>query len=150
MTAAETGHLVFGTLHTQSASKTIDRIIDSFATEQQTQVKSQLADTLQAVIAQTLMKKIGGGRIMATEIMIRTDGIANNIREGQVAQIYSAIQTGSQHGMHTLDQDLVRLVGAGLVSKDNARPFMRDPKSLDTVMGNATAAGGYDDEWGNN
>ena len=148
LTAAETGHLVFGTLHTQSASKTIDRIIDSFPPAQQAQVKTQLADTLQAVIAQTLMKKIGGGRVMATEIMIRTQAIANMIREGQVAQIYSSIQTGSSQGMHTLDQDLTRLVQSGVVAAESARPFMQDPASLDGVKGNTSNMAFVDEEYG--
>lgn len=147
LTAAETGHLVFGTLHTQSASKTIDRIVDSFGAEQQSQIKSQLADTLQAVVAQTLMRKVGGGRVPATEILIRTQAIANLIREGQVAQIYSAIQTGSSYGMHTLDQDLQRLVSQGMVTKENARPFMMDPSSLDAIS-TKTDAAPYD-EWNN-
>lgn len=152
LTAAETGHLVFGTLHTQSASKTIDRIVDSFPASQQNQIKAQLADTLQAVIAQTLMKKVGGGRIAATEIMMRTSAIANMIRDGNIAQLYSAIQTGSTHGMHTLDQDLQRLVGLGLVTKDNARPFMMDPESLESIStaSNAGDSGGYVDDWENN
>jgi len=147
LTAAETGHLVFGTLHTQSASKTIDRIIDSFAPAQQAQVKAQLSDTLQAVIGQTLMKKVGGGRVAATEIMVRTPAIANLIREGQIPQLYSAIQTGSSFGMHTLDQDLVRLVGQGLITKDNARPFMLYPEALDAV---AERHGGPSNDWENN
>lgn len=131
LTAAETGHLVFGTLHTQSAAKTINRLIDSFPAHQQNQVRSQMADTLQAVIAQSLLKKVGGGRVAATEIMIRTNAIANMIREGQIAQLYSAIQTGSTHGMHTLDQDLQRLVGQGLVSREEAAPYLTDPAALD-------------------
>jgi twitching motility protein PilT len=151
LTAAETGHLVFGTLHTQSASKTIDRIIDSFDSSQQNQVKSQLADTLQAVIAQTLMKKIGGGRIAATEIMLRTQAVASMIREGNLAQLYSAIQTGSNHGMHTLDQDLLRLVSLGQVTKEHARPLMIDPSTLDNVTaGNVNDDGSSDyEDWTN-
>lgn len=148
LTAAETGHLVFGTLHTQSASKTIDRIVDSFSSEQQAQVKTQLADTLQAVIAQSLVKKIGGGRVAATEIMLRTDAIANLIREGNIAQLYSSIQTGSSQGMHTLDQDLVRLVKSGQISKETARPLMREPKALDGITEN-TSAMTYNDDWEN-
>lgn len=147
LTAAETGHLVFATLHTQSASKTIDRIVDSFGAEQQGQIKAQLADTLQAVIAQTLMKRVGGGRVAATEIMLRTPAIANMIREGQIAQLYSSIQTGSSHGMHTLDQDLQRLVGQGLVTKAHARPFMVDPKSLDTITTRTDSTA--QDDWEN-
>lgn len=133
LTAAETGHLVFGTLHTQSASKTIDRIVDSFDATQQGQIKAQLADTLQAVVAQTLMKKIGGGRIAATEILIRTSGIANNIREGNISQIYSAIQTGKEHGMHSLDQDLLRLTQEGLIERADARRLMVDPSAIDDL-----------------
>lgn len=148
LTAAETGHLVFGTLHTQSASKTIDRIVDSFDSDQQAQIKSQLADTLQAVIAQTLMKKVGGGRVVATEIMLRTPAIANMIREGQIAQLYSSIQTGSSLGMHTLDQDLQRLVSQGLVTKDNARAFMMDPKSLESIA-TKNDNSNYSDDWEN-
>lgn len=148
LTAAETGHLVFGTLHTQSASKTIDRIVDSFSPEAQGQIKAQLADTLQAVVAQTLMKKVGGGRVAATEIMIRTPAIANMIREGQIAQLYSSIQTGSSFGMHTLDQDLQRLVGQGLITKDHARPFMVDAASLDSIASKNDNAN-YSDDWEN-
>lgn len=134
LTAAETGHLVFGTLHTQSATKTIDRIIDTFPPVQQQQVRSQLADTIQAVIAQALVKKIGGGRVAATEIMVRTSAIANQIREGQIPQIYSSIQTGKSNGMHTLDDDLKKLVKEGLVEKDEVAPLMVDPSSLDGLM----------------
>lgn len=134
LTAAETGHLVFGTLHTQSSAKTIDRIIDTFPAHQQSQVRSQLADTLQAVICQDLVKKSGGGRVAATEILIRTDAISNNIREGNISQIYSALQTGRTHGMHTFDQDYVRLVKAGLVEKEQVVNSMRSPKDLDGIL----------------
>lgn len=141
LTAAETGHLVFGTLHTQSAVKTIDRIIDTFAPAQQGQVRSQLSDTLQAVVSQALVKKIGGGRVAATEIMIRNAAIANQIREGKASQINNDISTGRSHGMHTLDQDLKRLVQEGLVDKDEAGPLMLDPSALDGVAAKKT-------EWG--
>lgn len=134
LTAAETGHLVFGTLHTQSASKTIDRIIDTFPAHQQSQVRSQLADTIQAVICQSLVKKAGGGRVAATEILVRSDAIANNIREGNISQIYSALQTGRMYGMHTLDQDLQKLVKSGLVEKKDVLSMMRDPKGLDNII----------------
>lgn len=134
LTAAETGHLVFGTLHTQSSAKTIDRIIDTFPAHQQSQVRSQLADTLQAVICQDLVKKSGGGRVAATEILMRTDAISNNIREGNISQIYSALQTGRTHGMHTFDQDYVRLVKAGLVEKEQVVNSMRSPKDLDGIL----------------
>lgn len=133
LTAAETGHLVFGTLHTQSAAKSVDRIIDSFPSHQQNQVRSQLSETLQAVISQVLVKKIGGGRVAATEIMVRTNAISNLIREGDLKQVYSAIQTGKTSGMHTLDQDLKRLVGAGLVDKEEVRSLLIDKNALDGI-----------------
>jgi twitching motility protein PilT len=106
LTAAETGHLVFGTLHTSSAAKTIDRIVDVFPAAEKTMVRSMLSESLRSVISQTLLKKIGGGRIAAHEIMIGTPAIRNLIREDKVAQMYSAIQTGQAHGMQTLDQNL--------------------------------------------
>ena len=121
LTAAETGHLVFGTLHTTSASKTIDRIIDVFPAAEKTMVRSMLSESLRAVIAQTLLKKIGGGRIAAWEIMIGTPAIRNLIREDKVAQMYSSIQTGQSSGMITLDQYLQDIVQRGLVSKQDAR-----------------------------
>lgn len=133
LTAAETGHLVFGTLHTQSAAKSIDRIIDSFPSHQQNQVRSQLSETLQAVVSQVLVKKIGGGRVAATEIMVRTNAISNLIREGNLAQVYSSIQTGKASGMHTLDQDLKRLVGAGLIDREEVRDLLIDKAALDGV-----------------
>lgn len=121
MTAAETGHLVFGTLHTSSAAKTIDRIVDVFPAEEKDMVRAMLAESLQAVISQTLLKlKDGSGRIAAHEIMIGTPAIRNLIRENKVAQMYSAIQTGQQYGMQTLDQCLVGLMRKGLISKEAA------------------------------
>lgn len=121
LTAAETGHLVFGTLHTSSAAKTIDRIVDVFPAAEKGMVRSMLSESLRAVIAQTLLKKIGGGRVAAHEIMIGTSAIRNLIREDKVAQMYSAIQTGQQYGMQTLDQNLQDLVQRGVVSKQEAR-----------------------------
>ncbi|HEB67862.1 MAG TPA: twitching motility protein PilT, partial [Gammaproteobacteria bacterium] len=121
LTAAETGHLVFGTLHTSSAAKTIDRIIDVFPAAEKDMVRSMLSESLRAVIAQTLLKKIGGGRVAAHEIMIGTPAIRNLIREDKVAQMYSAIQTGQAVGMQTLDQNLQELVRRGIVSKAEAR-----------------------------
>ncbi len=121
LTAAETGHLVFGTLHTSSAAKTIDRIIDVFPAAEKTMVRSMLSESLRAVIAQTLLKKTGGGRIAAHEIMIGTPAIRNLIREDKVAQMYSAIQTGQAVGMQTLDQNLQELVQRGLISRLDAR-----------------------------
>jgi len=121
LTAAETGHLVFGTLHTTSAAKTIDRIVDVFPAEEKSMVRSMLSESLQAVISQTLLKKIGGGRVAAHEIMIGTPAIRNLIREDKVAQMYSAIQTGGALGMQTLDMCLKGLLAKGLISRDSAR-----------------------------
>ncbi|MBA6419073.1 type IV pilus twitching motility protein PilT [Pseudomonas neustonica] len=121
LTAAETGHLVFGTLHTTSAAKTIDRIVDVFPGEEKSMVRSMLSESLQAVISQTLLKKIGGGRVAAHEIMIGTPAIRNLIREDKIAQMYSAIQTGGNIGMQTLDMCLKTLVSKGLITKDSAR-----------------------------
>ena len=118
---AETGHLVFGTLHTSSAAKTIDRIVDVFPAAEKDMVRSMLSESLRAVISQTLLKKNGGGRIAAHEIMIGTPAIRNLIREGKIAQMYSAIQTGGASGMQTLDQCLTDLVSKGQVSKEEAR-----------------------------
>ncbi len=120
LTAAETGHMVFGTLHTSSAAKTIDRIIDVFPAAEKEMVRSMLSESLRAVISQTLLKKVGGGRVAAHEIMIGTPAIRNLIRENKVPQMYSAIQTGQSLGMQTLDQCLQDLVARGLVSKQDA------------------------------
>ncbi len=122
MTAAETGHLVFGTLHTSSAAKTIDRIIDVFPAEEKEMMRAMLSESLRAVISQTLLKtKDGTSRVAAHEIMVGTPAIRNLIREGKVAQMYSAIQTGAQLGMQTLDQNLMDLVKRNVVSKEEAR-----------------------------
>ncbi|MED5523489.1 type IV pilus twitching motility protein PilT [Gallaecimonas pentaromativorans] len=121
LTAAETGHLVFGTLHTSSAAKTIDRIIDVFPAAEKSMVRSMLSESLQAVISQTLLKKTGGGRVAAHEIMIGTPAIRNLIREDKVAQMYSAIQTGMTHGMQTLDQCMKELVNRNLINRLDAR-----------------------------
>ncbi|WP_432511101.1 type IV pilus twitching motility protein PilT [Kineococcus sp. SYSU DK001] len=111
LTAAETGHLVFGTLHTQSAASTIDRVIDVFPPHQQTQIRTQLAGAIQGVVCQTLCKRADGrGRVVATEVMVATPAIRNLIREGKTHQIGSAMQAGAQYGMHTLDQHLAELV----------------------------------------
>lgn len=131
LTAAETGHLVFATLHTQSAAKSINRIIDVFPSQKQNQIRSQLADTLQAVISQVLLKKIGGGRVAATEILVRNNAIASQIRSGKTSGIQDAIQSGRDLGMHTLDQDLKRLVTEGLVSKEEAMEHIQNPKTLE-------------------
>jgi twitching motility protein PilT len=121
LTAAETGHLVFGTLHTSSAAKTVDRIVDVFPAAEKEMVRSMLSESLRAVISQTLLKKVGGGRVAAHEIMIGTPAIRNLIREGKIAQMYSAIQTGQGNGMQTLDQNLQELLAKGLIAKEEAR-----------------------------
>ncbi|MCH8931061.1 MAG: type IV pilus twitching motility protein PilT [Proteobacteria bacterium] len=121
LTAAETGHLVFGTLHTSSAAKTVDRIVDVFPAAEKDMVRAMLSESLRAVISQTLLKRIGGGRIAAHEIMIGTPAIRNLIREGKIAQMYSAIQTGQGLGMQTLDQNLSELMQKGLINKEEAR-----------------------------
>lgn len=121
LTAAETGHLVFGTLHTTSASKTVDRIVDVFPAAEKDMVRTMLSESLQAVISQTLVKKIGGGRVAAHEIMVGTPAIRNLIREAKVAQMYSAIQTGMSHGMQTLDQSLSTLLNSGQITREDAQ-----------------------------
>ena len=121
MTAAETGHLVLGTLHTSSAPKTIDRIVDVFPAEEKSMVRSMLSESIQAVIAQTLIKRVGGGRIAAHEIMVGTSAIRNLIREDKIAQMYSMIQTGQSEGMQTLDQCLESLVRDRLITPGDAR-----------------------------
>jgi twitching motility protein PilT len=130
ITAAETGHLVFGTLHTTSAAKTIDRIIDVFPSEEQAMVRAMLSESLQAVIAQVLLKKKGGGRVAAHEILMGTPAIRNLIRENKVAQMYSALQTGKDHGMITLDQNLKILVGQGVIEIDQAQKYAKDKNAF--------------------
>jgi len=122
LTAAETGHLVFGTLHTSSAAKTIDRIVDVFPAAEKDMVRSMLSESLKAVISQALLKrKDGSGRVAVHEIMIGTPAIRNLIRENKVAQMYSAIQTGQAHGMQTLDQCLQAMVKRGVIASEEAR-----------------------------
>ncbi|MBK1672099.1 twitching motility protein PilT [Ectothiorhodospira shaposhnikovii] len=130
LTAAETGHLVFGTLHTSSAAKTIDRIVDVFPAAEKDMVRAMLSESLRAVISQTLMKKIGGGRCAAHEIMLGTPAVRNLIRENKIAQMYSAIQTSQGVGMQTLDQSLKELLQRGLISKEEARRKAASPDSL--------------------
>ncbi len=130
LTAAETGHLVFGTLHTTSAAKTIDRVVDVFPADEKSMVRTMLSESLRAVISQTLLKKIGGGRVAAHEIMIGTPAIRSLIRENKVAQMYSAIQTGQKDGMQTLDQSLKQLLGTAMITHDEARKFAVNPGGL--------------------
>ena len=121
LSAAETGHLVFGTLHTSSAAKTVDRIVDVFPAEEKDMVRAMLSESLKAVISQVLCKKVGGGRVAAHEIMIGTPAIRNLIRENKLAQMYSAIQTGQQFGMQTLDQNLKNLLSRNEITVADAR-----------------------------
>lgn len=130
ITAAETGHLVFGTLHTTSAAKTINRVIDVFPAAEKSMVRSMLSESLRAVISQTLLKKTGGGRVAAHEIMLGIPAIRNLIREDKVAQMYSVIQTGMVHGMQTLDQSLRNLVAQGVISLADATQKAADPKTF--------------------
>ncbi|GHA05178.1 twitching motility protein PilT [Arenicella chitinivorans] len=121
MTAAETGHLVLATLHTSSAPKTIDRVVDVFPAEEKSMVRSMLSESIQSVISQTLIKRVGGGRVAAHEIMVGTSAIRNLIREDKIAQMYSMIQTGQNEGMQTLDQCLEKLVRDRLITPADAR-----------------------------
>ena len=131
LSAAETGHLVFGTLHTSSAAKTIDRIVDVFPAEEKEMVRAMLSESLQAVISQTLLKtKDGSGRVAAHEIMIGTPAIRNLIREAKIAQMYSAIQTGNNVGMQTLDQNLTDLVRRNMISPVAARAAAKIPENF--------------------
>lgn len=136
LTAAETGHLVFGTLHTSSAGSTIDRIIDVFPPEQQSQIRTQLASSLQAVVCQTLCKTVDGkGRIAATEILTATPAVRNLIREGKLQSIPSALQTGSKFGMHTLNQNLAELVESNEITYETAREKCSDAAELHQLLG---------------
>ena len=130
LTAAETGHLVLATMHTASAIKTIDRVVDVFPVGEKSMVRSMLAESLQAVISQLLVTKEGGGRVAAHEIMIGSQAVRNLIREDKLAQLYSSIQTGSAVGMQTLDQSLSYLVEQGIIKKDVARTKAKFPDNF--------------------
>ncbi len=144
LTAAETGHLVFATLHTTSAAKTIDRIIDVFPAQEKEMVRSMLSESLQSVISQALLKKVGGGRTAAWEIMVATPAIRNLVRENKIAQMYSSIQTGQSEGMQTLDQHLLHLVRTRMVVLEEARTRAMDRSKFTTSSTSATvgSAGG--------
>ncbi len=130
LSAAETGHLVFGTLHTSSAAKTVDRIVDVFPAAEKEMIRAMLSESLRAVISQSLLKKKGGGRVAAHEIMLGTPAIRNLIRENKIAQMYSSIQTGSKDGMQTLDQCLKDLVKRGICDLSEARAKSADPRTF--------------------
>jgi len=131
LTAAETGHLVFGTLHTQDAPQTIDRIVDAFPTNQQEQVRAQVASSLEGVVTQQLVPRADGeGRVVAAEVMTCTSGVRNLIRQNKNHQIYSLIQTGAQYGMQTMDQSLARLVKEGRITEAMAFDRCRNEEDL--------------------
>jgi len=134
ITIAETGHLVFATLHTNSAAQSIDRMIDVFPPHQQPQIRSQLSNILMAIVSQRLIPQIGGGRIAAAEIMIATPAVRNIIREGKSHQLDAVIQTGAEFGMQSMDKTLVALVHGGTISYDEARNFAVDLDELDRLM----------------
>lgn len=134
ITIAETGHLVFATLHTNSASQSIDRMIDVFPPHQQPQVRSQLANILQAICSQRLIPAIGGGRVAAAEILIATPAVRNIIREGKSHQLDAVIQTGGDVGMQSMDRTLVGMVQAGTISNDDARDYAVDLSEFERMM----------------
>jgi len=140
LTAAETGHLVFATLHTQDAGQTIDRIIDVFPAEQQAQIRTQLAAALQGIVCQTLCKRATGrGRVVATEVLVATPAIRNLIREGSTHQIYSALQSGAQHGMHTMDQHLGELVKSGTITYEVGLEKAHHVDDFNRIVGRTAA-----------
>jgi twitching motility protein PilT len=147
VTAAETGHLVFGTLHTQDAPQTVDRIIDVFPSHQQDQIRTQLANALQGIITQTLIpRRDGSGRAVAAEVLVPTPGVRNLIREGKNHQIYSAMQTGGKFGMQTMDASLVDLMRRGIISREEAEKRSSNPEELRRLAGGSSVgagAGGY-------
>ena len=134
ITIAETGHLVFATLHTNSAAQSIDRMTDVFPPHQQPQIKSQLANILMGICSQRLVPAIGGGRIAAAEILIANSAVRNIIREGKTHQLDAVIQTGLDQGMQTMDRTLVKLVQTGVITVDNARDFANDTTEFDRLM----------------
>jgi twitching motility protein PilT len=134
ITIAETGHLVFATLHTNSAAQSIDRMIDVFPPHQQPQIRSQLSNILMAICSQRLIPAIGGGRIAAAEILVATPAVRNIVREGKTHQLEAVIQTGADHGMQSMDKTLVQLIHEGTITYDEARNFAVDIEELDRLM----------------
>lgn len=134
ITIAETGHLVFATLHTNSASQSIDRMIDVFPPHQQPQIRSQLANILMAICSQRLVPSIGGGRVAAAELLIATPAVRNIIREGKSHQLEAVIQTGAEFGMQSMDKTLVNLIHGGTITYDEARNYAVDVEELDRLM----------------
>ena len=142
ITAAETGHIVFGTLHTSSAPKTVDRVIDVFPPAQQAQIRSQFSESIEAVITQTLLKKKGGGRVAALEILTGTTAVRNLIREGKIHQIPGTMQVSQKDGMQTMDMALVDLANRGLVTKEEAQSHSMTANLFGGVVGMAGGATG--------
>ncbi len=136
--AAETGHLVMSTLHTTDAPQTIDRIIDIFTPDQQPQIRLQISQVIEAVLTQTLLPKVGGGRIGAFEIMTGTTAVRNLIREGKIHEIYNIMQLSAKDGMQTMDQALAEVVKKGLVTKDDAMMKSSNPQRLERLLQPAT------------
>jgi twitching motility protein PilT len=134
ITIAETGHLVLATLHTNSASQSIDRMVDVFPPHQQPQVKSQIGNVLQAICSQRLVPSLQGGRAVAAEVLIATPAVRNIIREGKNYQLDAVIQTGTQYGMQAMDKNLVELIQRGVISYDEARNVAVDLDELDRLM----------------
>jgi twitching motility protein PilT len=134
ITIAETGHLVFATLHTNSAAQSIDRMIDVFPPHQQPQVRAQLSNILAAIVSQRLIPSIGGGRVAAAEILVATPAVRNIIREGKAHQLDAVIQTGAEFGMQSMDKTLVSLIHAGTITYDEARNYAVDVDELDRLM----------------
>ncbi|MFO0781868.1 MAG: type IV pilus twitching motility protein PilT [Candidatus Saccharimonadales bacterium] len=134
ITIAETGHLVFATLHTNSAAQSIDRMIDVFPPHQQPQIRAQLSNILQAIVSQRLVPTIGGGRVAAAEILVATPAVRNIIREGKSHQLEAVIQTGAEFGMQSMDKQLVSLIHEGSITYDEARNFAVDLEELDRLM----------------
>jgi twitching motility protein PilT len=134
ITIAETGHLVFATLHTNSAAQSIDRMIDVFPPHQQPQIRSQLSNILMAIVSQRLIPAIGGGRIAASEILVGTPAVRNIIREGKTHQLEAVIQTGAEFGMQSMDKTLVELIHSGTITYDDARNYAIDLDELDRLM----------------
>lgn len=134
ITIAETGHLVFATLHTNSASQSIDRMVDVFPPHQQPQIRAQLGNILMAICSQRLIPALGGGRVVAAEVLLATPAVRNIIREGKNYQLEAVIQTGADHGMQSMDRVLIGLVHSGTISYDEARNYAVDPQELDRLM----------------
>ncbi len=134
ITIAETGHLVFATLHTNSAAQSIDRMIDVFPPHQQPQIRSQLSNILMAICSQRLIPSIGGGRVVAAEVLVATPAVRNIIREGKTHQLDAVIQTGADYGMQSMDKTLVSLIHSGTISYDEARNYAVDAEELDRLM----------------